>query len=46
MRGGKEDTKDAGDETTISNEDLDPKKLASVPYEIISTTNKGAPSVS
>ena len=46
MRGGKEDTKDAGDETTISNEELDPKKLASVPYEIISTTNKGAPSVS
>ena len=31
---------------TTSNEDLDPKKLAAIPYEIISTTSKGAPAIS
>lgn len=42
MKGAKEETK--GEE--VSADELDPKKLASLPYEIISTTSKGAPAVS
>lgn len=40
MKGAKEETK--GEQA----DDLDPKKLATIPYEIISTTNKGSPAVS
>jgi len=42
MKGMREETKDE----VVSSEDLDPKKLAGIPYEIISTTSKGAPALS
>lgn len=42
MKGMKEETKDE----VVSAEDLDPKKLVGIPYEIISTTSKGAPALS
>jgi hypothetical protein len=42
MKGAKEEIKDE----VVTAEDLDPKKLANIPYEIISTTSKGAPALS
>ena len=38
----REETKDE----VVSAEDLDPRKLEKIPYEIISTTSKGAPALS
>lgn len=42
MKGAREESKDE----VVTAEDLDPKKLASIPFEIISTTSKGAPALS
>lgn len=41
----KEETKGEENEV-VTTEDLDPKKLANIPYEIISTTSKNAPALS
>jgi GTPase SAR1 family protein len=39
-------TREESKDEVVTAEDLDPKKLASIPYEIISSTNKGTPALS